>query len=406
MDIQEKSKQDKLMQSRAKSIKEDINNNSERWDEKNEGSKNHGDKEQLENSKVKGQSNSPASNYTEEDNQDTQNLRDDANAEYVDHQDLNETNDDDFQQPQPMSQDLSSIYPGRASSREEREQLAEERQRKMTAQENRRSNSGQHQQGAFPESRSQMGWKDNQDNKRYMDTERGNYARHRDYQDRQGRERNRNLEDEYPSEERNRYTYKPDRYEGQGPERHSGQPHPYGDTPSWEHEEYRNHIRQGGKRRGMNEYRSRERDPNFPSARQNEWDDNMTDYRGYEETDYDDREVRRRRDEGMQPWDSEVDYDSDYDRRDYYREGRGRFDERQGYGRDYSRGYGRPDHYRDDRRRRREDYPENYRPGNYDRWRRGDYSRDFREEDYDRDYDRYDSRNMDRNRRRYRRDDW
>lgn len=346
--------------------------------------------------------------YIEEDYQEAQDPRYNENAEFMDHQDTMEVNDDDFQQPQSMSQGLSSIYPGKASSRKDREELAEERRKEMTDEDNRRKNREQH-QGYFPESSNQMDWKDNQNTKRYMDTERGNYARHRDYQDRQGRERGRNLENEYPAEERNRYFYGPDRYERQRPDRYEGKPHAYGDTPSWKHDEYRDHLRQGDYRRGRNEYRTGEREPHYPSARQNQWDDNTTDYRGYEETDYDDREVRRRRDEGMKPWDSDVNYDSDYDRRDYYREGRGRFDERR-RSNDYGQSYHRPRHYRDAQDRRREHYPERERAGNYDRWRREeDYRRDFREEDYgdNPNHDRYyDSRNIDRGRRRYRRDDW
>lgn len=296
----------------SQKMREAMSENEPAWDNQRDIHKHHGDKMRSETSDNDERQPEPISNN--EEGQSREMIEDDANAEYMDHQDVNETNDDDFDQPQPMSEGLSSIYAGRASTQEEREALARKRQQETNDPSSNRKK-GPREQDKFKEIKDPMAWKNNKkEGGQYVDTKRGNYERHPDYQDRQGREKGANLENEYPSEERNRYYNKPDRLDGREPERVSGEPHPYGDTPSWKHKEYREDVRQGklGKARG--EVPSGHRDPNFSPARQNDWDNEPRGDEPYGDFDYEDREVRRRQDEGLRPWETTSDFESDYDK--------------------------------------------------------------------------------------------
>lgn len=377
-------------------IARDENSNAPKGQVQHEPRKKHGDKkdERKQPGKPEGQENLNAM-----DNEDPQ-LETFGPTEFMDPQDLEDSEPDYLNQPQSMSRDLGSIYPGRASTREEREAKARERfeQRNRQSGGNERRGYGYGRQGRFEESQNWQGRnEDHAYDRRYLDTERGNYNRHQDYQDRQGYERNRNLEDEYPNDERNRYHYGPDRDERNGPDRGEGKASPYGRARAWDREEYRREA-YGNPWRGSSRYDADDSAHNYSSARQNDWDEDSTRYRGYQETDYDDRDVRRRRDEGRKPWETSNDYDRDYDRR-RYTDDSGRFRRRND--RNYEEDYGRSDFPRGRRRAEADDYyPERRSGDGYGKPRR-------REEDYrDWDDDRYADREEERRRRRNRRDDW
>lgn len=120
----------------SQNMREAFSEQSPTWEPQKQAHKHHGDKEASEGKSP------PANSSQAEDEILEESDTNDANAEYIDHQEINETNDDDFDQPQSMSEGLSSIYPGRASTREEREALARERQQKMNAPENQKPYGG------------------------------------------------------------------------------------------------------------------------------------------------------------------------------------------------------------------------------------------------------------------------
>lgn len=200
-----------------------------------------------------------------------------SNAEFAD---PNETNIDYLQQPQPMSSDLENIYAGAPSTKEERDALVQERKRQ---QENERKDLGQ---AGYSSGRAKQGSDENENQgggkDQFVDTERGNYSKHNDYQDRQGYERNKNLEDEFPNGERNRYSHIKHGLKDSTDESSGGK---------------------DGETNTKSSYGGRKDTPDFPSGMENKWDDTSANPKGYGETDFDDEEIRRRQDEGNEPWD-------------------------------------------------------------------------------------------------------
>jgi len=231
----------------SQKVKEAIHAEASAWDANKGAHKHHGDKEANTETTEHNAIHDGSERSTESE------IRDDANAEYMDHQDMNETKDADFDQPQPMSEGLSSIYPGRPSTKEEREALAKERMQEMKAG-NRKQDL---KEDGHKEVKDPMAWKNDRDGEN-IDHERGNSGRHSDDQERKG-----NL----------------------------------------------------GIARG--EVPSGHRDPNFSPARQNYWGDEVEDDEIFGDHDHDDQEVRRKQDEGARPWDTTSDYESEYDMDDY-----------------------------------------------------------------------------------------
>lgn len=116
----------------SQKVREAMNEHSPAWDAQEGTPKRHGDKEADHGP--------PQSTLPNEENESEKEgeYNDDANAEYMDHQDINESKDDDFDQPQPMSEGLRSIYPGRPSTKEERNAVARERREAMNVPGNRK----------------------------------------------------------------------------------------------------------------------------------------------------------------------------------------------------------------------------------------------------------------------------
>lgn len=211
--------------STSQKVRESINEESPMWDEQKNMYKYHGDKEGD-----KGKHDKAVSSHNESREEEVQ---DDTNAEYIDHQDINETNDDDFAQPQAMSEGLSSIYPGRPSTKEDREALAKERQAKM-----------------------------------------------------------------------NSPTTKP------------SQPSTESD-PRGEATNVKDDSLQGKLGIARGEVPSGHRDPNYSPARQNYWGDETIGDEPYGDHDADDREIRRKQDEGERPLETDSDYDAEFDMEGY-----------------------------------------------------------------------------------------
>lgn len=228
-----------------------------------EVTKKHGDKD------AEGKAGSDSDTHKEKkNNQLSDEERFGLDAEFAD---PNETDQDYLTQPQPMSDKLRSIYAGAAGTEEDRQKLAEERKHDHETDE-RRKDLGQ---AGYSEAN------DEPKIKRFLDTERGNYAGHEDYQDRQGRQADGKLEEEFPHEERNTYS--------QAATGKDDEKEPSNITDRDDKDQKRSS--------------SGHETPDFSSSLQNSWDEDATNSERYGETDYDDHEVRRRQDAGQQPWD-------------------------------------------------------------------------------------------------------
>lgn len=218
----------------SQKVREAMSKNAPSWEAPEGMNKHHGDKE-ADNEKTS----PPVNSYhAEEESLREDNTNDGANAEYMDHQDINEINDDDFGQPQSMSEGLSSIYAGRPSTQKEREALVRERLEEINA----------------PGSRKQK------------------------------------LGEDKPKEVKDPMTWKNDSEASLGIAR--------GEIPSGH------------------------RDPNFSPARQNYWGEGTIGEAPYGDHDHDDREVRRRQDEGERPWDTTSNFESEYERDEFDERGR------------------------------------------------------------------------------------
>ena len=242
--------------------------NSSSVSRQNEPTKKHGDKDSK-----------PAHDRENEDAAQGSHLLEDEKRFGLDAEsvDPNDTDKDYLSQPQPMSDQLRSIYPG-APGKDDGKTKTDDQNPQDRKQESgeKRNNLGQAGYDA--------GKKD-EDRSDFLDTERGNYSKHNDYQDRQGRQKDLDLEEEFPREERNRFPSSP-----------AGN----------KDKEASNITNRDDKNQKRNS--SGEETPAFSSGLQNDWDENAANRKAYGETDYDDRDVRRRQDEGQQPWD-----DSDKD---------------------------------------------------------------------------------------------
>ena len=247
----------------------------------NEGTKKHGIKDSDPASTSSNPNNSEVSrNKAKNESQKADNNLDGSNAELAD---PNETNEGYLNQPQSLSPDLESIYAGAPSTKEEREALAQQRKREKENDSDERKNLGQAGYSSG-EGKQDSGHSQSSggDKGTFVDTERGNYSKHKDYQDRQGHERNKNLEDEFPNGERNRYSHIKHGLKDSADESSGGK---------------------GQVTDKKSSYGDGKDSPNFPSSMENKWDDSVAGSKKYGETDFDDEEVRRRQDEGNQPWD-------------------------------------------------------------------------------------------------------
>ena len=237
--------------------------NSSSPNRQNEPTKKHGDKDSESAHNRENEDASKGSHLLEDEK------RFGLDAEMVD---PNDTDTDYLSQPQPMSDQLRSIYPGAPGKNDGKANAGEQKATDQNRDAGERRNN-------FGQAGYDAGEK-NEDQGDFLDTERGNYSKHNDYQDRQGRQKDLDLEEEFPHEERNRFPSSP------------------AGNKDNEASNITNRDDKNQKRNATGE-----ETPAFSSGLQNDWDENAVNPKSYGETDYDDRDVRRRQDEGQQPWD-------------------------------------------------------------------------------------------------------